>query len=40
MTVVAANYECNFAFVEGPHWNSTIRGMSILALKRLGDELG
>ena len=38
--VVPANLKCNFAFSKGPHWNQTVRGMSYLALKKLGEELG
>lgn len=40
MQVTVANYECHFAFEDGPHWNTTVRGMSLIVIKKLGDELG
>lgn len=40
MTVVPANFDPNYSFTEGPHWNSTVKGLSILAIKKLGDEIG
>lgn len=40
LEVSPANYECHFASVESAHWNATVRGMSVITLMKLGEELG
>ena len=40
MAVTPADYDCNFSSIEGPHWNASIRGISLLMVKRLADDIG